>query len=59
MEMTKELAKVIMDKVNEAESVGKTSLHDSDIEDILDECKRMKIKCTWKWLVATLKGESL
>ena len=59
MEMTKELAKIIMDKVKEAEAVGKTSLYDSDIEDILDECKRRKIKCTWKWLVATLKGESV
>lgn len=59
MEMTKELAEIIMDKVKEAESIGKTSLYDSDIEDILDECRKRKIKCTWAWLVATLKGEAI
>ena len=57
MKMTKELAQIIMKKVEEAEAIGKTSLYDSDIEDILDECKVKGIECTWKWLTEMLKKE--
>ena len=41
--MTKELKEIILAKCDEREKAGYDSLTDSDIMDILDECKRKGI----------------
>lgn len=44
--MTKELAQIIMAKIDEREKLGYDTLTDSDVMDIIDECNEKGIPCT-------------
>ena len=54
--MDERIVQIIMEKVNECEKAGKYCLHDSDILDILEECKRKGLPITRRELDSLLIG---